>query len=430
MQHFKNYKKIGRRNVFLLVLIIIISLLVTSISVVFYYSSIIDRHVTLNINEFEEPDLEHLCNITKCKGILYSDNSEIIYLNSKPNELLKKNVLEPKNNIYEDESKFIDFDPTFFVIDPPETWLEVGIYNDDTNSRFFLDMNDELNQIVFFSIVQLGVIMTVFVIMYINGVKEANVKGRVLNRTQEELSNHKILAIYTENLNHELAQPIAVLESKVSKLDITDRLSGRNKIDLMMMKQNINIVKGIMGKLKLYKQIKLTNGNKHIYSSIEDSFLSMSVNHIEFKWSINERLKEFILMHGDKYITNVTIFQVIVNLVKNSLEANGTNFKVDFQKYDEKNKKLYISFTDDGSGIPVAITDNKGLKKYILKNIFNEDFSSKNGSARGNGLAIIKMILENGGGSIDLKETSKKGTTFTIVFSAQLKKDYDERVRG
>lgn len=92
-----------------------------------------------------------------------------------------------------------------------------------------------------------------------------------------------------------------------------------------------------------------------------------------------------------------------------------------------------IEITDDGSGINV-----KEIRKYALKNnlikpndsdkevlnkIFNGISTAKSVSeisGRGLGLSIVKLKIESIGGSIEVKTTPGKGTTFVIVIPLTL----------
>lgn len=98
------------------------------------------------------------------------------------------------------------------------------------------------------------------------------------------------------------------------------------------------------------------------------------------------------------------IRRVLINLVKNSIEAsmNG-QCQIDL-KTGKRKDSVFITVCDDGAGIPVEDQEN----------IFVPNFSTKS-SGTGLGLAISKKIIEAHAGKIEFESTPGKGTEFTIT---------------
>nr|WP_246879884.1 ATP-binding protein [Bacillus suaedae] len=93
--------------------------------------------------------------------------------------------------------------------------------------------------------------------------------------------------------------------------------------------------------------------------------------------------------------------QVLYNLVRNSSES--MNFQGDIQIYAKVGTDYEIYIEDQGSGISA---DKQAT-------IF-EPFSTTKESGTGLGLTIVKRIIENHNGQIDLISSSNKGTVFCI----------------
>lgn len=99
------------------------------------------------------------------------------------------------------------------------------------------------------------------------------------------------------------------------------------------------------------------------------------------------------------------IEQVIINLVKNALEAiNHENGKIIIAASFNADKRVMIAVTDNGSGIP----------SEFIESIFLPTFTTKE-NGMGIGLSFCKQIMLLHQGSITVK-SSDGGTTFEMLF--------------
>jgi two-component system NtrC family sensor kinase len=99
------------------------------------------------------------------------------------------------------------------------------------------------------------------------------------------------------------------------------------------------------------------------------------------------------------------INQVFLNLITNAAQAiDGDGTLTIDSKADANN--VEISFSDTGCGIP----------DDVLPKIFDPFFTTKPvGEGTGLGLSIVHKIVKSHGGSIKVRTTPKKGTTFTVM---------------
>jgi signal transduction histidine kinase len=99
------------------------------------------------------------------------------------------------------------------------------------------------------------------------------------------------------------------------------------------------------------------------------------------------------------------INQVFLNLITNAAQAiDGDGTLTIDSKADAHN--VEISFSDTGCGIP----------DDVLPKIFDPFFTTKPvGEGTGLGLSIVHKIIKSHGGSIKVRTTPKKGTTFTVI---------------
>ncbi len=98
--------------------------------------------------------------------------------------------------------------------------------------------------------------------------------------------------------------------------------------------------------------------------------------------------------------------RVFNNLIKNALQAIDDPDQGQISialLYNENEDQHLVRFSDNGSGIPEEQRDK----------VFYPNFTTKSGGT-GLGLALVKNIIMNAGGSIEF-ESSNKGTTFIIT---------------
>jgi len=98
------------------------------------------------------------------------------------------------------------------------------------------------------------------------------------------------------------------------------------------------------------------------------------------------------------------IRRVMINLVKNSIEATENGKCSITIKAGKQGEYIFITIRDNGSGIPFENRDS----------IFVPNFSTKS-SGTGLGLAISKKIIEAHSGSIEFESKIGEGTAFTIT---------------
>jgi signal transduction histidine kinase len=99
--------------------------------------------------------------------------------------------------------------------------------------------------------------------------------------------------------------------------------------------------------------------------------------------------------------------QVIKSLVQNAVEAAGSGGKISI-KTRASDENVILEVTDNGPGI--APED--------VPKIFSPFYSTKSGSGRGLGLAIVQTVVNRAAGSIEVNTMPKAGATFRIKLPA------------
>ncbi len=115
--------------------------------------------------------------------------------------------------------------------------------------------------------------------------------------------------------------------------------------------------------------------------------------------SLDCRLREGCIIQGAKG----DIFDVILNLVKNAVEAlpEGGDIEIDTLR---KGDEVILRVRDTGIGIPAG----------NINRLFTPFFTTNVEAGRGLGLSTCRTIIESHGGHILVQSTQGAGTTFTV----------------
>jgi two-component system phosphate regulon sensor histidine kinase PhoR len=103
--------------------------------------------------------------------------------------------------------------------------------------------------------------------------------------------------------------------------------------------------------------------------------------------------------------------QVIINLLSNSIKYSNNHKQIVVQ-VKESQENIQLSVKDQGIGIPPEHLDRVFERFYRVDSSRNQ----KSGG-RGIGLSIVKQIIKQLGGHIQIKSSLHTGTRITIIFS-------------
>lgn len=107
-------------------------------------------------------------------------------------------------------------------------------------------------------------------------------------------------------------------------------------------------------------------------------------------------------VHGDKD----QIIRVLNNLIKNAAQAISSG----------QQGVIQVVIAREEADCVLRVKDNGvGISEALQSKVFQPNFTTKT-SGMGLGLAMVKQMLENMGGSISFESTEGEGTTFTVRF--------------
>lgn len=124
----------------------------------------------------------------------------------------------------------------------------------------------------------------------------------------------------------------------------------------------------------------------------------MSNTLIEFEYS---KLEDYSI-YGNK----ARLKQMVINLVKNAIEAIDTQGKVTIKLMTQYTGKLTLIISDEGVG----------MDQQTIENLFNPYYTTKSGGT-GLGLMFVKKVVEEHDGEIMLCTDVGCGTQFKLVFN-------------
>jgi len=221
--------------------------------------------------------------------------------------------------------------------------------------------------------------------------------------------------------HHEMLTPIAVMRSTINRLiaAISEdrRLSGHRK-ELVILDTTITRLESVLNQMSSERNIRRSN-QVPILDSITTTIESLHVLYIELNFVEDIANKELLNSLRSYKLESGMLCNILNNLFKNSLEAGANRICV-IPELNNDMLSLYI--VDNGSGIhlPGNLPPNEVFTlgcthKEEIPNIIEvtKKLNSDNVS-RGNGLPLVKAILTNTNGRIELVKTTESGTVFKL----------------
>jgi two-component system sensor histidine kinase PilS (NtrC family) len=257
------------------------------------------------------------------------------------------------------------------------------------------------------------------VAILMNNLTENLRKTRVaLHRAQKELEIRNRLALagqVSAQLAHEIRNPLAAISGSVQVLKDELDLSGEQR----------ELMKIIVGESERISQsieqfLNLVSPAQKTFSAIELSgllketlLLLQRSGEIDGKVRVEGNYKSTTL----HYFGNSNQFkQVFWNLIKNAIRAmpGGGTLTVDFMQM--KKDKIQLRIADTGIG----------MSEEEKEKVF-EPFYSGFGDGKGIGLSVVRRIVDDYKGKIDIHSEPNKGTEVIITLPFERSERWQQR---
>ena len=229
-----------------------------------------------------------------------------------------------------------------------------------------------------------------------------------LTKVNQELDNF----VYTAS--HDLKSPISNIEGLLEVL--TEELTAEN-FNREQINKIVYLMKSSVNSFNLTLQDLTAVVETATITSIDEK--SEEINIFEIVKSVEQDLIRLIeasqakvevfskdnhVLYSSKKNMKSILYNLISNAIKYRSPARTPQVLV---KLEEINGKSHLSVTDNGLGIPLDMQD----QVFIM---FKRFHSHVEGS--GLGLYIVKRMVDNMNGQIQVTSTLNKGTTFNLIF--------------
>ncbi len=221
--------------------------------------------------------------------------------------------------------------------------------------------------------------------------------------TAKELVHAKNLAVLgttSSKVTHEVGNLLNNLGLTLSILK-KDKLSPGGKTALNVLeKDSVRVSKFIQNFLQFAKKPELQLEREALDRIIREVLFVHQPDaekrgiRLELNWS-----PDLPPVNVDPHL----MYQVLNNLVKNSLEAMTDSGSIDIEGRIE-GEELLVRIEDTGPGI----------EQDTVEQIFDPFFTTKGKKGTGLGLSIVKTIMEAHRGTIECQSKLEKGTTFIL----------------
>ena len=241
---------------------------------------------------------------------------------------------------------------------------------------------------------QLGLVILLLLLGLAFIISFTKAAKKISDQQVQLVSSAKFVALgeMSGSIGHEINNPLAVIVGSSEQLvrmvnqSSTDFALYRAKLERIT--KMVDRITKIVSGLKKFSRQAEGEMNEIAISSVIDGALEISserfrVSDIELRKNLQ---CEGLFFKGNE----VQIMQVIVNLLNNSYDAvGGLSTKWVSLDCEERSRKIFITVTDSGSGIP----------EEVANRIMEPFFTTKEvGKGTGLGLSIAKGIIEAHGG--------------------------------
>ncbi|MCD8509908.1 MAG: ATP-binding protein [Bacillus sp. (in: Bacteria)] len=215
-------------------------------------------------------------------------------------------------------------------------------------------------------------------------------------RHSEQLS---VIGELAAGIAHEIRNPLTSLMGFLQLIEIEEATEKKYKRIMVSELERINLIVNEL--LLLAKPKEYDFEEKNLVSLLNTVVTIANTQAIMYNIEIDKKFPPHLKDVTIKCEEN-KLKQVFLNLLRNAIEAMKTEGKIIIQ-LTKSSDKVFISFIDQGEGIPEEILHNLGQRFYTTK---------ENGT--GLGLMISMNIVREHGGDLSIQSELGKGTKIDV----------------
>lgn len=261
------------------------------------------------------------------------------------------------------------------------------------------ELSNNIYDVSFFILIQTIIIFIIYLFL-INTFLKIGTNIIDLSNIEKELAKEKELRSSISKLTHELKNPIAVCNGYLEMLNLEDKEKTKHYINII--REEINRSKIIIDEFSSFGKLKsITKEEIDLTMLLEETINLLKPLYKEHNASIVFKTKKEVYINADYN----KLKQVIINILKNTIEARNENEKLIANiKLTENKKSILLTIEDNGLG----------MDKDTLSKVSNIFFTTKQ-NGTGLGLAFSKEVINLHQGTITIKSKLNIGTTISIT---------------
>ena len=230
----------------------------------------------------------------------------------------------------------------------------------------------------------------------------------ILARALLEKKKSSALSLFAAEVAHEIRSPLMTI------IGVLDLILAETKDS-----KNLDLLKRALGAANRIEQIakmmthetRRDKEHEHKYIDLKETLLDV-LDLMQDRFDV-KMIKTSLDMPDPPILLfghEGDLYSILQNLIANAIDS--------FEKVKRKRKEVVIKMHTDKSFIVVSVEDNgSGIAKDGLKKIFDSYYTTKTvGRGTGIGLHLVKKLVEQHDGTIEVASEVGKGTTFTVTF--------------
>jgi two-component system, NtrC family, sensor kinase len=238
--------------------------------------------------------------------------------------------------------------------------------------------------------------------------EEANLRLFEMQRQLTQLERLAAAGQLAAQFAHEVGTPLNLISGHVQLLRARardDRVITRLDVIAGQIERITNIVRSMLDSTRRpVPQLESVDVNSLLAQILDATQPTLASRNVELHTEMTEALPP-IEADADQ------LQQVFINLINNSLDAMPLG------------GELFVSTAHGGDSVRIVLADSGlGIAKDEIELIFDPLFSTKQGRGTGLGLTIVKQIISEHGGNIEVESEPGRQTMFRITLPLQAKR--------
>lgn len=253
------------------------------------------------------------------------------------------------------------------------------------------------------AVINLAIILMVSFLLFCLYMYARLKKDKEMAAREAKLEKLEMVGQLAAGIAHEIRNPLTSVKGFLQLMQAApDKIENRDYIEIML--EEVNRIEQITNEFLSLARPTVARVSDFDLNALLVSTYQFLQSHafmhkVEMRLDLDENLPK---ISGDAG----QMKQVAINLIKNAIEACRSGGKVTIST-ERRGSNVQVSIIDNGKGIPPEILDKLGTPFLTTKE-----------TGTGLGITVCFRIIQNLGGSIQVKTQPEEGTTFTILLPA------------